>query len=46
MLGNLLLRLHARKSIHPMKDFYSKSDFAFMLATEDGYIEKIPKWMW
>jgi len=38
MIGNLLLRFHARKSTHPMKDFYSKSDFALILATEDGYM--------
>ena len=39
MIGNLLLRFHARKSTHPMKDFYSKSDFALILAMEDGYME-------
>ena len=41
MIGNLLLRFHARKSTHPMKDFYSKSDFALILAMEDGYMEKL-----
>ena len=46
MIGNLLLRFHARKSTDPMKDFYSKSDFALILAMEDGYMEKLPRWVW
>lgn len=44
----LLLRLHARKSNHPMKQYLSPNDFAIWIATQDGYYDEIRrrfKWL-
>ena len=46
MLGMPLFRLHAIKSNSEMKKYLSKNDFAYMLAKQDGYLDKLPRWIW
>lgn len=49
MLGMWLLRRHANKSkenLNGLNRLLSKNDFAIMLASYDGYEEKLPRWVW
>lgn len=43
MIGMLLLRIHARRSNHPLKNRLSKDDFAILLAIQDGCRERLYK---
>ena len=41
MIFQLLLRLHALKSNHPMKKHLSPNDFALWIAIQDGYYNEV-----
>lgn len=43
MINWLLLKLHAIKSKHPMKQYLSPNDFALWISKQDGYYKIIFK---